>query len=434
MADSREDEIYSTMFSSLKHPVRRKILRMLGNKPMTFMEMVEELGVSTPHLTYHLESLGELISKVDGGQYKLSAFGLATVGAMKGVEEVHEIEPKRRLTASRWKAVLGILMVAVLLLAGMAAIQYVNVNNLDTSMNQLSNQEQVLLAENSFLTSGLGENRTASFLENVTQIDIKSYTINLLSNSMAYRTDFGGIPEQNIQYSLNSNASTLTASFRFRDGHFSRYALDFGESAPIFAQTQNIDVLQQAKNILSRYQAYSKDSYLTNMTNLINAVNATNNEPVQGNMKLQMTVSGNTFTFMWMYTQDGVDFQAKGLDMVFQNNILTTMTDGYYLFTIGTTDLATSRQQAITIAQNYVSTLTWNIGGQLVSHFSVTGQPFSVQLVPHNRGDSLALIPYWYIEMSLTATYAGGINEVTVGIYADTGKVVDVQMLAGTGT
>ena len=107
MADSREEEIYSIMFSSLKHPVRRKILRMLGNKPMTFMEMVEELGVSTPHLTYHLESLGELVSKMDNGQYKLSAFGLATVSAMKGVEEVREIEPKRRLMTVKWKAFLG---------------------------------------------------------------------------------------------------------------------------------------------------------------------------------------------------------------------------------------------------------------------------------------------------------------------------------------
>jgi DNA-binding transcriptional ArsR family regulator len=433
MADSREDEIYSTMFSSLKHPVRRKILRMLGNKPMTFMEMVEELGVSTPHLTYHLESLGELISKMDSGQYKLSAFGLATVSAMKGVEEVHEVEPKRRLMTFGWKAIFAVLLATVLVLASMAAIQYADVNNLNTSVNQLSSQKKTLLAENAFLTSGLGENRTASFLQNVTQIDITNYTTTLLSNSMEYSTDLGGIPEQNIQYSLKSTTSTLTASFRFRDGHFSRYALDFGESAPIFAQTQNTDVLQQAKNILARYQAYSKDSYLTNMTNLINAVNATSNEPVQGNIKLQMTVSGNRFTFLWMYTQDGIDFQAKGVEMVFQNNILTTMTDGYYLFTIGSTNLATSRQQAIDIAQNYIPTLTWTIGGQQVSHFSVAGQPFSVQLVPHTRGDSLALIPYWYIEMSLTATYAGGINEVTVGIYADTGKVVDIQMLAGTG-
>jgi hypothetical protein len=133
-----------------------------------------------------------------------------------------------------------------------------------------------------------------------------------------------------------------------------------------------------------------------------------------------------------MYTQDGIDYQAKGLQMTFQDNILTTMTDGYFLFTIGSTDLATSRQQAIDTAQNYVKTLTWTIEGQQVSHFSVEGQPFSVQLVPHTRGNSVALIPYWYIEMSLTNTYAGGINEVTIGIYADTGKVSDVQMLSGS--
>jgi predicted transcriptional regulator len=79
MAGAHEDEIYSTMFTSLKHPVRRKILRMLGNKSMTFMEMVEELGISSSNLTYHLESLGELVTKMDDDQYKLSSFGLATI-------------------------------------------------------------------------------------------------------------------------------------------------------------------------------------------------------------------------------------------------------------------------------------------------------------------------------------------------------------------
>ena len=148
MADSHEDEIYSTMFSSLKHPVRRKILRMLGMKPMTFMEMVEQLDVSSPHLTYHLESLGELISKMDNGQYKLSAFGVATVSAMKGVEEVHEIEPKRRLVSFKWKAVIGVLLIAVLILSGMAAVQFFSLNNLTYSVNQFSNSKNILLAEN----------------------------------------------------------------------------------------------------------------------------------------------------------------------------------------------------------------------------------------------------------------------------------------------
>jgi len=427
MTDSHEDEIYSIMFSSLKHPVRRKILRMLGNKPMTFMEMVEELGVSTPHLTYHLENLGELVSKMDDGKYKLSAFGLATVGAMKDVEEVHEIEPKRRLVTFKWKAAVVVLMVAVLLLSGMAALQY-------SSINQLSNSKQSLSAENQQLLSfGIGEDKVANFLQNLTQIDTTNYTISLLSDTMQWRTDFGGVAEEVIQYSLTSSRSNLNINFRFRSNHFSRYELDMIESSPIFVQIQPDAVLQNAKGILARYKAYSGDAYLTNMSNLLDAVNATENTSVtQGNMKLQITVSGGTVSFLWMYTQDGIDYQAKGLQMTFQNNVLTTMTDGYFLFTIGSTGLTTSRQQAIDIAKNYVTTLTWTIEGQQVSHFSVEDQPYSVQLVPHTRGNSVALIPYWYVEMSLTATYAGGINEVAIGIYADTGKVSDVQMLSAS--
>ena len=157
MAGSREDEIYSVMFTSLKHPVRRKIFRMLGNKPMTFMEMVEELGVSTPHLTYHLESLGELVSKLDNGQYKLSAFGLATVNAMKGVEEVHESEPKHRVLTLKWQAIIGALLIAVLVLAGMSAFQF-------NTINQTSNLQKETSTENQQLLSwGLGPTRWLIF-------------------------------------------------------------------------------------------------------------------------------------------------------------------------------------------------------------------------------------------------------------------------------
>jgi len=84
-----------------------------------------------------------------------------------------------------------------------------------------------------------------------------------------------------------------------------------------------------------------------------------------------------------------------------------------------------------------VKTLTWNIECKSVSNFTVVDPPLSVQMVPHTRGNSVALIPYWYVEMRLGSIYAGGINEVTVGIYADSNQVADVQMLstiAGTET
>jgi DNA-binding transcriptional ArsR family regulator len=53
-----QEEIYSIMFSSLKHPARRKILRILADKPLTFSEMLEILGVSSSNLTYPPRQLG----------------------------------------------------------------------------------------------------------------------------------------------------------------------------------------------------------------------------------------------------------------------------------------------------------------------------------------------------------------------------------------
>ena len=415
MADSHEDEIYSTMFSSLKHPVRRKILRMLGSKPMTFMEMVEELGVSTPHLTYHLENLGELVSKMDNGQYKLSSFGLATVNAMKGVEEVHEGEPKRRTETSKWKALSAVLLISVLILSSMVALEYY-------SINQLSSLQRSLSVENQHLMSyGMGADKVANFIQNVTKIDTRNCT------------DFGGVPEEIIQYSLTSSKSNLNVDFRFRNNHFSRYELDMIESSPIFSQNPPNDVLQNAKYTLASYKTYSGDAYLTNMTDLLATISTViNSEVTQGNIKLQISVSGDTVVFLWMYTEAGIDYQAKGLQMTFENNVLTTMSDGYFLFTVGSTDLSTSQEKSVDIAKNYIKTLTWTIEGKQVSNFSVVDPPLSVQLVPHTRGNSVALVPYWYVEMSLNKIYSGGINEVAIGIYADTGQVSDVQILSGS--
>ena len=424
--DEHEDEIYSIMFSSLKHPVRRKILRMLGMKNMTFMELVEELGVSSPHLTYHLENLGELVSKLDNGQYKLSTFGLATVNAMKGVEEVHEIEPKRRMMTRRWKGAIGVLLVAVLILAGMSAVQYVSINQLSSSQKSLALENQQLMSQN------VGTGNVVNFLQNVTQISPENYSISQMGNTMQWRADFGGVAEQTLQYSLTSDKSNLNVDFRFRNNHFSRYDLDMIETTPIFTQVQPDNVIDNAMGVLVRYRAFSGDAYLTSMINLLANVTAVSNtEITQGNMALQIGSSGGSVTFLWMYTAGGIDYQAKGLQMNFTDNILTTMTDGYFLFTVGSTSLSISQSQAVNIAENYAkNTMAWTIEGTQITGFPVASQPLAVQLVPHPRGNSVALIPYWYVEMSLTNTYPGGYNEVTVGIYADTGQVADTQLLA----
>ena len=94
---------------------------------------------------------------------------------------------------------------------------------------------------------------------------------------------------------------------------------------------------------------------------------------IDGNLKLKIYTDAGTVWFAWSHTENGIDFQTtKGLQMVFQNNILTTMTDGYFQYTVGNTNLAVSKEQAIEIAKNHVKTLIYTIEGQPVSGFTVT--------------------------------------------------------------
>lgn len=420
-----EEEIYSIMFTSLKHPVRRKILRMLANKAMTFKELGDFLGVSSSHLTYHLESLGELISKNENGKYRLSAFGVATVSAMKGVEEA-ENEPKRRLKMSRrWKVAMSALLFAVMLLTSMFAVQYVYLDKLYRDQNLLEAQNQQLRSW------GVGTTKVANLLSDVAQIDIARYKVALLSNTMEYRTDFH-VAEEVLKYSLTSTTSNLDATFRFRDNHLSRYQLTLFESAPIFTHTQPRDVLENAKNTLYRYYNYSGDQYLKEMSALLTQVNQTTpTELSSGNLKLKISQIEGITDFLWFHTEKGIDYTAKSLRMTFQNNILVALTDGYFLFTIGNTNLAVDKETAVSMAKNYVKTLTWTIEGRQTKGFNTLEQPISVELIPHPRDNSPALLPYWYVVLRLDTVYSGGINQVTVGIYADTGQVADVQMLSG---
>jgi len=427
LSGNTEDEIYSIMFSSFKHPVRRKILRLLDVKSMTFMELVDALGISTPNLTYHLESLGDLISKLDNGQYKLSSFGQASVSALKGVEDVHNVEPKHRGFFRRGRSVFGVMLIVIIFLASFSGIQvYQNF--------QLSNSLQDVREENQQLLSwGMGASRIANFLSNVTHIDTKSYTVTLLSNTLQWRTDFGGVAEEEVSYSLTSSTSNLNTLFRLRNNHFSRYELVMIESYPISNIDQVNNLIVSAYAVLYGYQQYSGDAYLADMINLLSKVSSTQSTTItEGNMKLQLYNSGSSAELLWMYTENGVDYQSKGLQMTFQNNILVTMTDSYFLFNVGNNLVSVSEEKAIEIAENYVRTLTQTIEGKQVSGFKTLSPPVSVQLVPHTRGNSVDLFPYWYVELRLDQIYPSGINMVAIGLYADTGQIADVRLLRGS--
>src|SRR4030043_11531 len=81
-----EEDTYSSIFKALKHPIRRRILRMLNEQPRTYTEILNELGIDNGLLNYHLENLRELLAKGDDEKYRLSEFGRAGLSVIERVE------------------------------------------------------------------------------------------------------------------------------------------------------------------------------------------------------------------------------------------------------------------------------------------------------------------------------------------------------------
>jgi DNA-binding transcriptional ArsR family regulator len=222
MMSGSEDEPYSTMFASLKHPVRRKLLRMLSEKPRSFSQMLEASEVSSSHLTYHLESLGELVSKTDDGKYKLSAFGEAAVATMSRVEETPKAtQPKRLSTLSiKWKSLFVALVIGLVILAGVSYIQY-------RSMNQISGEYSQLEKLVDLVKNG------ASF-QTMYDLSYGYTTATVIINDSTATIDVGSLqgPSYGAVYSLHGD-STL-------DLFLSTHSLSAGSHISLVVQKGNV--------------------------------------------------------------------------------------------------------------------------------------------------------------------------------------------------
>src|SRR5881397_1355814 len=101
---SMDEETYSVMFTSLKHPIRRKILRILASSPKSFTDVLQQVDIESAHLSYHLEGLDGLLKKTAEGKYVLSDLGRAGLSLMTRIEEpVKLVSPAFLKTPQRLK-------------------------------------------------------------------------------------------------------------------------------------------------------------------------------------------------------------------------------------------------------------------------------------------------------------------------------------------
>ena len=181
-----ERETYSTVFASLRHPIRRKILRTLSAGPKSFSDMQRIFGIESSHLTYHLESLGNLVSKTAEGKYALSSLGEAAVSMMNQVEGPPTPRVKFSFPSKKWKHIVAALMVGIILLSASFFLEY-------QSSNQLSAQNSSLRTQNELLEEALRQG------------------LNLGNGSLVYEFAANGAVAPALEtLNINGNYSTFT--------------------------------------------------------------------------------------------------------------------------------------------------------------------------------------------------------------------------------
>lgn len=161
---SEEDDTYSTIFTALKHPIRRNILRRLSISSTSYTSLLNELGIENGLLNYHIDSLHELIRKNEDGTYTLSEFGLAGLSLIKRIEDPVTIHTdKAHRSRTLLLQALSLLLIVALSINTWSLYQSEQV--LKTELSEEQGQFQALLARSQTYSSLLDSNITTPVLK-----------------------------------------------------------------------------------------------------------------------------------------------------------------------------------------------------------------------------------------------------------------------------
>ena len=229
---SFEEETYSTVFASLRHPIRRKILRALSSGPQSFSDLMRTLGIESSHLNYHLEGLASLLAKTELGEYTLSSLGRIAVSTMKQVEEPPSPPFRIQSWHGFWRRerarALALGTICIILAAGLVGVfaYHVSVANDKNSTISLLNSQAAALrsqiqsdesrinslnSQNAELQTQLASNNYIGAANNVTIANLQTQITNL-------QNQFKNLQKQITELSNNGAGAKMGPVYIRADG------------------------------------------------------------------------------------------------------------------------------------------------------------------------------------------------------------------------
>lgn len=293
------------------------------------------------------------------------------------------------------------------------------------------------------------EDKSLAVMSEVFGLDLSKYNVTLKRISDSDYCKFGpDVKQSSVDYTLVSGTDRIDVSLMFENGHLWYCILYPIACTPTYAQLPAVNALEQSKSVISRYQAYatqnyaSDTSYVSTMATMLNSLSELKSTSItSGNIKLNISVSAPRGigdvpmqTIKWFYTENGVDVTRKAVTFEFTNGSLSSISDTWGLYTIGSYSLI-SREEALDIAWRAAQNLTLKFvaeDGSIVEvkpDLSHVTSDVSFSMGPRN---STALYPFWeiryYFDKFIYSDYG-----IQVGIWGDTKQVVYCQSLTTLG-
>lgn len=272
-----------------------------------------------------------------------------------------------------------------------------------------------------------------SFLRDVVGLDLAKYNATLVSDRVEYPADLGGLAQEIGKYTLESNESIISITYKFRNNTLSYSELTMLKGSPLYSQPLSANVLDTAKSVMQRYQNYLGASYCQAMRDMLDTVTEVKTmTATAGNMKFDISGETDSPKFSWIYTSNGIDFTRKGMSLQFENGLLTYFIDNWHLYRIGSDSLNVSAEEAIRIAReavpkNYSYQVTlWNGTVVDVTGLNPVDEPVRAELLIGSR-EPLTLYPYWHVHLYFDKVYLSNIYGWNVYVWADTGEVMGFQ-------
>ncbi len=193
MPDSRDNADFE-MFASLKHPVRREILRILSKGPTSYSDLLTEFKIQSSHLNYHLEGLRNLVCKTEDGRYALSDQGKTACLMMEGIHgnrfnpKANHIVRKRVFRLGKYPVPLWAIAVPMILMISSGVLGYYLYSHFTVPLNINEPIEIVSYPSQWSLYPG----ETMQFNVTVNNHASQNYTVifDFTSNDMIYQAEY----------------------------------------------------------------------------------------------------------------------------------------------------------------------------------------------------------------------------------------------------